>query len=73
MCNPCKSVFQTLAHGNSKNETEEGKKRGVSMERSKPVRKKEIPTAYPNLSKHNNNKHNILVFNKIWKKKMKFN
>ena len=53
MGNSCK----TLAHGNSKNEIrqkktdEEGKKRSVSMERSKTARKKEVPTAYHNLIK----------------------
>ena len=37
---PMQSVFQTLSHGNRKNETEEGKKRCVSIERSTLVRKK---------------------------------
>ena len=46
---------QTLAYENSKNEDketdEEGKKRGVSMERSKSGTKKEVRTAYPYLMK----------------------
>ena len=47
---------QTLAHGNSKmkydKETEEGKKRDVSMARSKTgTKEKEVPTAYHYLIK----------------------
>ena len=49
MGNSCKSVAQTLARGNSKNAIrqtdEEGKKRGVSMERSKAVAKERNPEA----------------------------
>ena len=62
-------LSQTLAHGNSKNEvrqrnSEEGKKRGASIERSKAgTKKKEVLTAYDI-----NNKQNIIVFYKIWKK-----
>ena len=45
-----------------------GKKRDVSMERSKVGTKKEVPPAYHILTKYNNNKHNIVAFHKIWKK-----
>ena len=58
-CGTHARVFsQTLAHGNNKNEdkeTEEGKKRGVSMERNKAIKY------------NNNNKHNMLVLYKSWK------
>ena len=53
---------QTLEHGNSMNEIrrrdEEGKKRGMSVEKVKRARKKEVPTAYNiyyTYSKYNNN------------------
>ena len=46
---------KTLAHGNSKNEirqeTEEGKKTGMSTERAMRARKKEVQTAYHYLIK----------------------
>ena len=46
---------------------EEGKKRGVSMERSKAgTKEKEVQTAITTYSKHNK-KHHIVVFSKIWK------
>ena len=51
---------KTLAYGNSNNEIrqdEEGKKRGVSMERSEYERKRSTD----GLSLHNN-KHNVVVF-----------
>ena len=51
-------------------ETDEyGKQRGVSMERSKGGTKKisQDGLSLPN-QKNNNNKHNLLVFYKIWKK-----
>ena len=39
------------------------------MERSKAgMKKKEVPTAYNILSKYNNNKHNMAILNKNWKK-----
>ena len=53
-CGTHARVFsQTLAHGNSKNDTdieteEEGKKRRLNMERSTAIRKKDVPT--PNCS-----------------------
>ena len=63
-------LSQTLTHGNSKNEIrqrtdEDGKKRGVSMERSKASRNKRIPdgTSCPK-PKYNNNKQYIVIFNK---------
>ena len=45
------SFSQTLAHGNSKEwnkskKHEEGKKRGMSMERTKAGTKNEVPTTY---------------------------
>ena len=70
---------QTLAHGNSKNEIRYGnskikfdkerdkkcKKRGVSIKRSTAGTKKRSPD---DLSHTNQNKQNIVVFYKIWKK-----
>ena len=49
---------------------EEGKKRGVSMERSTAgTKKKEVPTAYHILIKiQNNNKDNMVIFYTKWKK-----
>ena len=55
-------------------ETEEGKKRGVSMERRKEgMTEKKVPMANHYQSKYNNNKHNSIIFYKIWKTTMKFN
>ena len=55
MWNSCASVSETLAQGNGKNEIrrrEDGKKRGVGMERSKDGTKEtEVPMAYHNLIK----------------------
>ena len=46
---------------------EEGKKRSVSMERSKAgTKKKKSRRPITSYSKYNNNKHNIVVFYKIW-------
>ena len=51
-------------------ETDEGgKKRSVSIEKSKSGKKKDVPTAYHILIKYNNNKHNTVIFYfKKWKK-----
>ena len=54
MKNPCTSVFpNTRAWEDQKNETytEDGKNRGVSMERRKADKKKRSPTAYHYLIK----------------------
>ena len=64
MGNSCTSVFQTLAHGNSKMKydkvtDEEGKKRGVSMERRKTGTKK---ISADGLSHPN---QNTIIINKI--------
>ena len=50
-------------------ETDDGNKRGVSMERSKAGTNKRSSDglSHPN-QKYNNNKHNLLVFYKILKK-----
>ena len=38
------------------------------MSRSKPGTKKEVPMAYHILNKYNNNKNNMVIFYKKWKK-----
>ena len=49
-------------------DTEKGKKRGMSMERSKAgTKENEVLTAITTQSKYNNNKYNMVVFYKICK------
>ena len=71
-CGTHARVFsQTLVHGNGKNEEdketkEEGKKRGVSLERRKRARKR----SPDGLSLPNQNiilkKHNMVLFYNLW-------
>ena len=61
-CFPKNSLMETARTKSDKETDEEGKKRGVNMERSKAARKKEY--------KYNNNKHNMVMF---LKKRKKYN
>ena len=65
--NSCTSAFQNtsaweLQEWNA--EAEEGKKRGMSMERSKVGTKKKDCLSFTTSSKYNNNKHKIVIFYK---------
>ena len=66
-CSTKHSRMGTAIMKYDKETDEEGKKRGVSMERRKAGTKKRSPDG---LSQHNQNKiikHNIAIFNKKWK------
>ena len=73
MGNSCTSVFPNThaCEQQERNKTKrqtDGKKRGVSMERSKAGTNKKSPDGHHIFTKMQYNKHNLLVFNKIWKK-----
>ena len=68
-CFPKHSRMGTVKIKYDKETDEDGKKICVSMERSKAIpRSKAIRRTKLSQSKYNNNKHNVLVFYKKWKK-----
>ena len=72
-CFPKHSRMGTARTKQDKHTDEEGKKRGVSMERSKAGTKKRSRRPITSQSKYNDNKHNMVMFYKIWKSIMKYN
>ena len=67
-CFPKHSRMGTARRKYDKETDEDGKKRGLSMERSKAGKNKRSPDGllYPN--QNNNNKQNMVIFYKKWKK-----
>ena len=62
------SPMGTVGMKLNKETVEEGKKRGMSMERSKAGSRRPITTK----SKYKNNKYYMVLLYKIWKNTMKF-